>query len=94
MNFIQDVNPVLSKVGCNAGTCHGSQKGRAGFKLSLRGYDPVFDYQALIDDLSGRRFNRSRPEQSLMLLKPTQRPWPWPGMTVMLRRLSVPRPRQ
>ena len=72
VSFIRDVIPAISKVGCNAGTCHGAQKGKRGFKLSLRGYDPLYDYRALVDDLSGRRFNRSRPEQSLMLLKPTQ----------------------
>jgi len=72
VNFTTEVIPTLSKVGCNAGTCHGAQKGKAGFKLSLRGYDPLFDYRALVDDLSGRRFNRSMPSQSLMLLKPTQ----------------------
>ncbi len=72
ISFVRDVVPIMSKVGCNAGTCHGARKGKAGFKLSLRGYDPLYDYRALIDDLSGRRFNRSRPDQSLMLLKPTQ----------------------
>ncbi len=72
VSFVRDVIPAISKVGCNAGTCHGAQAGRAGFKLSLRGYDPLFDYRALIDDESGRRFNRSNPSQSLMLLKPTQ----------------------
>jgi hypothetical protein len=36
----------------------------------LRGYDPQFDYQALLYDLSGRRFNRSEPKRSLMLAKP------------------------
>ena len=71
ISFVRDVMPVLSKVGCNAGTCHGSAKGKNGFKLSLRGYDPLEDHQALTDDLSGRRFNRAAPEQSLMLLKPT-----------------------
>lgn len=72
VSFVREIVPVISKVGCNAGTCHGAQKGKNGFKLSLRGYDPLFDYGALIDDLSGRRFNRSQPNQSLMLLKPTQ----------------------
>ena len=72
VSFTREILPVISKVGCNQGTCHGSQKGKAGFKLSLRGYDPVFDYRALVDDVSGRRFNRSQPTQSLMLLKPTQ----------------------
>lgn len=72
VDFIREVNPILSKVGCNQGTCHGSQAGKNGFKLSLRGYDSVYDYRALVDDISGRRFNRSEPSQSLMLLKPTQ----------------------
>lgn len=71
IHFVRNVEPILSKIGCNAGTCHGSAKGKNGFKLSLRGYDPEFDYQALINDDSGRRFNRVDVEQSLMLLKPT-----------------------
>lgn len=70
VRFVRDVVPVMSKVGCNAGTCHGSANGKNGFKLSLRGYDPHFDYQALINDISGRRFNRVKVEESLMLLKP------------------------
>jgi hypothetical protein len=72
ISFVRDVMPILSRSGCNAGTCHGSAKGKNGFKLSLRGYDPDYDYHALIDDISGRRFNRAKPEESLMLLKPTQ----------------------
>ncbi len=72
VDFVREVIPILGKIGCNQGTCHGSQAGRAGFKLSLRGYDPLFDYRALVDDVSGRRFNRALPAQSLMLLKPTQ----------------------
>ncbi|MCA9035539.1 MAG: DUF1553 domain-containing protein [Planctomycetaceae bacterium] len=72
VDFIREVNPVLGKAGCNQGTCHGSQSGKNGFKLSLRGYDALYDYRALVDDISGRRFNRSVPNQSLMLLKPTQ----------------------
>ena len=71
VSFVQDVQPVLSKLGCNAGTCHGAAQGKNGFKLSLRGYDPLFDHRALTDDLAGRRFNRAAPDQSLMLLKPT-----------------------
>ena len=48
VSFIRDVAPIISKAGCNAGTCHGSAKGKNGFKLSLRGYDPVFDHRALL----------------------------------------------
>src|SRR5712692_3970878 len=71
VTFIRDVTPVLNKIGCTSGVCHGSAKGKNGFKLSLRGYDPDFDYRALLYDLSGRRFNRSDPARSLMLMKPT-----------------------
>ncbi len=59
-------------MGCTSGPCHGAAKGKNGFKLSLRGYDPQFDYEALLYDLSGRRFNRADPGRSLMLAKPTQ----------------------
>jgi hypothetical protein len=72
LSFVRDVAPILNKSGCTAGACHGSAKGKNGFKLSLRGYDPDFDYKALLFDVSGRRFNRVNPAQSLMLAKPTQ----------------------
>ncbi len=71
VSFVRDVEPILNKVGCTAGTCHGAAKGKNGFKLSLRGYDPEFDYDRLIHDLSGRRLNRADPARSLMLVKPT-----------------------
>src|SRR5881394_3306071 len=71
VSFVRDVEPILNKVGCTAGTCHGAAKGKNGFKLSLRGYDPEFDYDRLIHDVSGRRFNRADPARSLILLKPT-----------------------
>src|SRR5579871_4649804 len=51
VTFLRDVAPILNKVGCTSGTCHGAAKGKNGFKLSLRGYDPEFDYQALLYDL-------------------------------------------
>ena len=71
-SFRNHVIPLMTKMGCNSGACHGALAGKNGFKLTLRGYDPETDYFALVDDLSGRRFNRSLPSQSLMLLKPTQ----------------------
>jgi len=70
-NFVQDVQPVLSKMSCNAGTCHGAKDGKGGFKLSLRGYDELYDHRAFTDDIGARRFNRAAPDQSLMLLKAT-----------------------
>jgi len=70
--YLRDVAPILNKAGCTSGTCHGAAKGKNGFKLSLRGYDPRFDYEALLYDLAGRRFNRADPARSLILAKPTQ----------------------
>jgi len=72
VTFLRDVAPILNKAGCTSGPCHGAAKGKNGFKLSLRGYDPQFDYEALLYDLSGRRFNRAEPARSLMLAKPSQ----------------------
>jgi hypothetical protein len=71
VDFIRDVNPVMTKLGCNAGTCHGAKDGKYGFKLSLRGYDPIYDVRSLKDDLAGRRLNAASPDDSLMLLKAT-----------------------
>ena len=71
VDFIRDVNPVMTRLGCNAGTCHGAKDGKFGFKLSLRGYDPIFDVRSLKDDLAGRRLNVASPDDSLMLLKAT-----------------------
>lgn len=70
VDFVRDVNPLLSRLGCNSGTCHGGQKGKNGFKLSLRGYDPYEDVRSLSDDLAARRLNIAAPDSSLMLLKP------------------------
>jgi len=71
VSFTNDVMAVLSKAGCNAGVCHGNQNGKGGFKLSLRGQDPLHDFAALTRDQSGRRANAQQPDRSLILLKPT-----------------------
>ena len=70
-SFLNDVQPVLTKAGCNSGACHGSEAGKNGFKLSLRGYDPEFDHAMLTRQANGRRVARWAPERSLMLRKPT-----------------------
>jgi hypothetical protein len=72
VSFMLDVMPILGKSGCNSGTCHGGAKGRNGFKLSLRGYDPAFDHEQIVEELAGRRIDRREPSNSLILLKPTQ----------------------
>ena len=71
VDFIRDVNPVIAQLGCSAGACHGAKDGKNGFKLSLRGYDPIYDVRSLVDDHAGRRVNFASPDDSLMLLKAT-----------------------
>jgi hypothetical protein len=67
--FETQVMPILSKAGCNAGACHGKAEGKNGFKLSVFGFDPAADYEALRMEARGRRLFASAPEHSLMLRK-------------------------
>jgi hypothetical protein len=55
LHFANDIVPLLSRHGCNAGGCHGRASGQNGFRLSLFGFDPAFDYSALVHDSSSRR---------------------------------------
>ena len=71
ISYVRDVMPVISRLGCNLGTCHGAKDGKEGFKLSLRGYDPIYDVRAFTDDLKARRINLASPDDSLLLLKAT-----------------------
>lgn len=70
-SFRNHVIPVMTRLGCNSGACHGALAGKGGFKLTLRGYDPEADYNVLTRQSLGRRVNKSEPARSLMLLKPT-----------------------
>jgi hypothetical protein len=70
-SFRNDVLPVMTKMGCNSGPCHGAAAGKNGFKLTLRGYDPVADYYTLTHQANARRTDRMEPGRSLILLKPT-----------------------
>jgi hypothetical protein len=70
-SFANDIVPVLSKLGCNNGSCHGRAIGQSGFKLSLFGFDPDFDHAALVHEGLGRRVSPAAPDDSLMLLKTT-----------------------
>jgi len=65
-SFVKDVVPIFTMAGCAGSNCHGSIRGQAGFKLSLFGYEPDLDYQAI-----QARIDREHPEQSLLLRKPT-----------------------
>src|SRR5215210_3544976 len=71
VSFQNDIMAVLSKAGCNAGTCHGNKNGKGGFKLSLRGQDPDADYATLTHDIFSRRLDSLDADHSLILLKPT-----------------------
>jgi uncharacterized protein DUF1553/uncharacterized protein DUF1549/Big-like domain-containing protein len=70
-NFRNDIIPILTRLGCNSGACHGALAGKGGLKLSLRGYDPNQDFFVLTRQVNARRVNRQEPAKSLMLLKPT-----------------------
>ena len=68
--FITDAQPILTKTGCNMGSCHGAGAGKGGFKLSLQGYDPDLDYEAITRASGSRRVSLAQPENSLFLRKP------------------------
>jgi hypothetical protein len=68
-----DVLPVLTRTGCNAGACHGKARGQNGFQLSLLAFDPDFDYQAMVTEGRGRRVLPAAPDSSLLLLKGSAR---------------------
>jgi len=71
LTFENDVQPLFTKAGCNAGACHGKQRGQNGFQLSLLAFDPDFDFAAITEEARGRRIFPSAPEQSLLLRKAT-----------------------
>jgi hypothetical protein len=71
VDFERHLMGLLTKAGCNMGSCHGSFQGKNGFRLSLFGYEPAMDYAALTRDNLGRRLNPQQPEASLLLLKAT-----------------------
>jgi hypothetical protein len=70
-SFRNHVTPVMTKMGCNQGACHGALAGKNGFKLSLRGYDPDTDYDTLTRQAVGRRVVLADPPASLILQKPS-----------------------
>jgi len=72
LTFVNDVSPILTKAGCNAGACHAKAgMGQRGFRLSLLGFEPAEDYEHIVKEGKGRRVFPVAPEQSLLLLKAT-----------------------
>src|SRR3954471_2712006 len=70
-SFRNEVQPLLARMGCSMGACHGALAGKGGFKLSLRGYDADADYRTITRGARGRRVEPTDPGSSLILLKPT-----------------------
>lgn len=73
VDFTNQIRPILNKMGCASAACHASQYGKGGFKLSVFGFDPQADYEAMAKASRDRRVNFARPEESLLLKKPSTR---------------------
>ncbi len=73
VSFTNQVVPIFTKFGCNAGGCHGKADGQNGFKLSLLGFEPQEDYEYLVKEDRGRRLFPAAPDHSLLLRKATGR---------------------
>src|SRR5690348_4877456 len=70
VSFVNDVMPVLTRAGCNAGVCHAKAgNGQNGFQLSLLGFEPAEDFEHIVLEGRGRRLFYGDPERSLLLLK-------------------------
>ncbi|MGB7326263.1 MAG: DUF1549 domain-containing protein [Rubripirellula sp.] len=69
ISFGKDVMPVLTRSGCNTGSCHGAARGKDGFRVSLFGFDPVGDFHRITREIGVRRINLAVPEESLFLKK-------------------------
>jgi hypothetical protein len=69
ISFTNDVMPVLTRSGCNTGSCHGAARGKDGFRMSLFGFDPKGDYFRITREIGVRRINLAVPEESLFLKK-------------------------
>jgi hypothetical protein len=71
VSFSREIQPILTKAGCNSGACHGASLGRGGFRLSLFGFDPAFDFTQIVQSNEGRRVVPHDPERSILLAKPS-----------------------
>ena len=82
-SFALDLEGIFTRQGCNDSHCHGSVKGRGGFKLSSQAGNPREDHRWIVrggtfqiysPESAGPETPRIRPEapgKSLLLLKPT-----------------------
>jgi len=71
VDFDRDLLPLITRAGCNAGSCHASQYGKGGLVLSVMAFDPTLDYQNLAIGARSRRINTNNPHESLIVKKAT-----------------------
>lgn len=71
ISFEKDIVPIMTRSGCNTGSCHGAASGKDGLMISLFGYDPAGDYDRITRQIGMRRINLAVPEESLLLTKAT-----------------------
>ncbi|MCG8649191.1 MAG: cell surface protein, partial [Pirellulales bacterium] len=71
ISFERDIVPIMTRSGCNTGSCHGAARGKDGFMISLFGYDPAGDYKRITREIGMRRINLAVPQESLFLTKAT-----------------------
>lgn len=71
VSFEAHIVPILTRLGCNTGGCHGKTGGQNGFALSLFGFEPPEDHESLVKESRGRRLMPAAPANSLLLLKAT-----------------------
>jgi hypothetical protein len=70
ISFENDIVPILTKAGCNTGSCHAKAGGgQKGFQLSMLGFEPRDDYESLVKEAQGRRLFPAIPDRSLLLKK-------------------------
>ena len=73
LSYTRDILPILTKAGCNLGSCHAKSSGQAGFRLSIFAFDTKSDFMEFVNDSRGRRVFPALPEDSLILQKATVR---------------------
>lgn len=71
-SFRNQVQPIITRYGCNSGACHGAAAGQGGFRVSLRGFDDAGDFLSITRHANGRRISLEDPGRSLLLLKATK----------------------
>ena len=72
-DFGHDIMPILTRLGCNTGGCHGRAAGQNGFHLSIFGYDSSRRFSGPGADAGQRRLSKLVAEESLFLAKATGR---------------------